>query len=81
MAMVFMLVVVVLVLVWAVLVLVLVMVLLVVVLVLVVQAPDQRSTVGGLLSISPPEDHYKRRTFCRRGGNPRTYDSGSTIDS
>jgi hypothetical protein len=21
--------------------------------------------VGGILSVSPPEDHHKRRTFCR----------------
>jgi hypothetical protein len=27
---------------------------------------------GGLISVSPPEEHHKRRTFCRRGGNPRT---------
>jgi hypothetical protein len=45
------------------------------------QAPDQGSTVGGLLSVSPPEYHHERRTFCRRGGNPRTCDSGSAIDS
>jgi hypothetical protein len=25
-----------------------------------------------LLSVSPPEEHHERRTFCRRGGNPRT---------
>jgi hypothetical protein len=36
---------------------------------------------GGLLSVSPPEEHHERRTFCRRGGNPRTCDSGSAIDS
>jgi hypothetical protein len=36
---------------------------------------------GGLLSVSPPEELYERRTFCRRGGNPRTCDSGSAIDS
>jgi hypothetical protein len=29
-------------------------------------------TYGGLLSVSPPEQHHKRRTFCIRGGNPRT---------
>jgi hypothetical protein len=45
------------------------------------QAPDQGSTVDGLLSVSPPEKHHERRTFCRRGGNPRTCDSGSAIDS
>jgi hypothetical protein len=45
------------------------------------QAPDQGSTVGGLLSVSPPEEHHERRTFCRRGGNQRTRDSGSAIDS
>jgi hypothetical protein len=47
------------------------------------QAPDQGSTVGGLLSVSvsPPEEHHERRTFCRRGGYPRTCDSGSAIDS
>jgi hypothetical protein len=22
--------------------------------------------VGGLLSVSPPEEHHERRTFCRR---------------
>jgi hypothetical protein len=32
-------------------------------------------------SVSPPEEHHKRHMFCRRGGNPRTCDSGSTIDS
>jgi hypothetical protein len=36
---------------------------------------------GGLLSVFPPEQHHERRTFCRRGGNPRTCDSGSAIDS
>jgi hypothetical protein len=36
---------------------------------------------GGLLSVSLPEEHHERRTFCRRGGNPRTCDSGSVIDS
>jgi hypothetical protein len=36
---------------------------------------------GGLLSVSPPEEHHERRTFCRRGGNPRTCDSVSAIDS
>jgi hypothetical protein len=36
---------------------------------------------GGLFSVSPPEEHHERRTFCRRGGNPRTCDSGSVIDS
>jgi hypothetical protein len=36
---------------------------------------------GGLLSVSPPEEHQERRTFCRRGGNPRTCDSCSAIDS
>jgi hypothetical protein len=45
------------------------------------QAPDQGSTVGGLLSVSPPEKDNERRTFCRRSGNPRTCDSGSAIDS
>jgi hypothetical protein len=45
------------------------------------QAPDQGSIVGGLLSVSPPEEHHARRKFCRRGGNPRTCDSGSAIDS
>jgi hypothetical protein len=43
--------------------------------------PDQGSTVSGLLSVSPPEEHHERRTFSRRGGNPRTCDSGSAIDS
>jgi hypothetical protein len=46
-----------------------------------VRAPDQGSTVGGLLSVSPPEEHHERRTFCGRGGNPRTCDSGFAIDS
>jgi hypothetical protein len=45
------------------------------------RAPDQGSTVGGLLSVSPPEEHHDRRTFCRRGDNPRTCDIGSAIDS
>jgi hypothetical protein len=36
---------------------------------------------GGLLSVSLTEEHHERRTFCRRGGNPRTCDSGSAIDS
>jgi hypothetical protein len=45
------------------------------------QAPDQGSTVGGLLSVSPHEEHHERRTFCRRGGNPRMCDGGSAIDS
>jgi hypothetical protein len=45
------------------------------------RAPDQGSTVGGLLSVSLPEEHHEKRTFCRRGGNPRTRDSSSTIDS
>jgi hypothetical protein len=44
------------------------------------QAPDQGSTVGGLLSVSLPEEHHERRTFCRRDGNPRRCDSGSVID-
>jgi hypothetical protein len=34
---------------------------------------------GGLLFVSPPEDHHERRTFCRRGGNPRICDSGSNV--
>jgi hypothetical protein len=45
------------------------------------RAPDRGSTVGGLLSVSPPEEHYERHTFFRRGGNPRTCDSGSVINS
>jgi hypothetical protein len=36
---------------------------------------------GLLLSVSPPEEHNERCTFCRRGGNPRTCDSGSAINS
>jgi hypothetical protein len=36
------------------------------------RSPNQWSTVGGLLSVSPPEEHHERRTFCRRGVNPRT---------
>jgi hypothetical protein len=36
---------------------------------------------GGLLCVFPPEEHHERRTFCRHGGNPRTCDSGSAIDS
>jgi hypothetical protein len=32
------------------------------------RAPHQGSTVGGLLSVSPPKEPYERRTFCRRGG-------------
>jgi hypothetical protein len=35
----------------------------------------------GLLSVSPPEEHHERRKFFRRDGNPRTCDSGSSIDS
>jgi hypothetical protein len=35
---------------------------------------------GGLLSVSPPEEHNERRTFCRRGGNTKRCDSGSAID-
>jgi hypothetical protein len=34
-----------------------------------------------LLSVSPPEEQHEKRTFCRRGENPRTCDSGSAIDS
>jgi hypothetical protein len=45
------------------------------------QAPDQGSTVGGLLSVSLPEEYHERLKFCRRGGNVRTCDSGSAIDS
>jgi hypothetical protein len=45
------------------------------------QAPNQGSTVGGLLYVSPPEEDHERRTFFRLGGNPRTCDSGSAIDS
>jgi hypothetical protein len=45
------------------------------------RAPDQGSTVGGLLSVSPHEEHHERRTFCRRGRNPRTCDSSSATDS
>jgi hypothetical protein len=36
---------------------------------------------GGLLSVSPPEEHHERHTFCRHGGNPRMCNSGSAIDS
>jgi hypothetical protein len=35
----------------------------------------------GLLSVSPPQKHHERCTFCRRGGNLRPCDSGSAIDS
>jgi hypothetical protein len=45
------------------------------------QAPDQGSMVGGLLSVSPPEEHHERCMFCRRSGNPRMCDRGSVIDS
>jgi hypothetical protein len=45
------------------------------------RAPDQGSTVGRLLSVSSSEEHHERRTIFRRGGNPRTCDSGSEIDS
>jgi hypothetical protein len=45
------------------------------------RVPDQGSTVGGLLSVSLPEEHRERRKFCRRGDNPRTCDSGSAIAS
>jgi hypothetical protein len=44
------------------------------------QAPDQGSTVGGLLYVSPSEEHHEWCTFCSRGGNPRTCDSDSAID-
>jgi hypothetical protein len=43
--------------------------------------PVQGSAVGGLLTVSLPEEHHERRTFCRCGGNPRTCDSSSVIDS
>jgi hypothetical protein len=36
---------------------------------------------SGLLSVSPPEEHYERLRFCRRGGNPIMCDRGSAIDS
>jgi hypothetical protein len=36
---------------------------------------------GGGTSVSPPDDHNEWRTFCRRGGYPRTCESGSAIDS
>ena len=39
------------------------------------------SAVASSLSVSPPEEHHERRTFCRHGGNPRSCDSGSAIDS
>jgi hypothetical protein len=42
------------------------------------QAP---AVACGRLSVSPPEEHHEKRKFCRRGGNPRTCDSGSAIDS
>jgi hypothetical protein len=45
------------------------------------RVPDQGSTVGGLLSVSLPEKHHKRHTFCRHGSNPRTCDSGFAINS
>jgi hypothetical protein len=45
------------------------------------QVPDQGSTVGGLLSVSLPEEHHKRHMVCRCGSNPRTCDSGSAIES
>jgi hypothetical protein len=38
-------------------------------------------TYGGLISVSPPEDHHERRTVCRRGGNPRTCVSSYTINT
>jgi hypothetical protein len=44
-------------------------------------SPQAPAGACGLLSASPPEKHHKRRKFCRRGGNPRTCDSGSSIDS
>jgi hypothetical protein len=37
--------------------------------------------VGGLLSVSLPEEHHERHMFCRCGGNLRTRDSGSAINS
>jgi hypothetical protein len=45
------------------------------------QAPDLGGWVGGLLSVSLPKEHHEKRTFCRRGSNPNTCDSGSAIDS
>jgi hypothetical protein len=46
------------------------------------QVPDQESTVvGGLLSVSLPEELHEKCTFCICGGNPRMCDSGSVIDS
>jgi hypothetical protein len=43
--------------------------------------PARSRKYGGLLSVSPPEEHHERRTFCGRGGSPRKCDSGSAIDS
>jgi hypothetical protein len=45
------------------------------------RAPDQGSMVGGLLSVSVPEEYHERRTFCRRGSNPRLCDNSSAINS
>jgi hypothetical protein len=45
------------------------------------RCPQAPTGACGHLSVSPPEEHHERRTFCRRGGNPRTCNSGSVIDS
>jgi hypothetical protein len=47
------------------------------------QAPDQGSMVGGLLSVSPPEEHHERRTYCRRTPliwRPQAPDQGITVN-
>jgi hypothetical protein len=31
---------------------------------------------GGLLSVSPPEEHHERRTFCKRVGNHKRVTAG-----
>jgi hypothetical protein len=46
-----------------------------------VPAGARSGEYGGLISVSPPEDHHEKRTFCRPGDNLRTCDSGSAIDS
>jgi hypothetical protein len=49
------------------------------------QAPDHGSTVGGLLSVSLPEEHHERCKFCRRGSNvtavPRSIPKEAFADS
>jgi hypothetical protein len=36
-----------------------------------VPAGARSGEYGGILSVSPPEEHHERLTFCRRGGNQK----------